>query len=191
MPVTPTGRGPIRRPGCRPAGPRWGTYRPAIFACIGAHLLARMLVGRHRSGHERYRRSGACHRHYANSGGSPAWHHPMCRAPPAPLRHHNFRLRTGPYDCITTWTSDNGAILFAVQLPADADSRGGRGRTLRSSAEPSLAPCVVPQGAQEVDSPEGRPVRVDESELGVGGLPQQEPRKARLAASPDHEVRIR
>src|SRR5882757_2730759 len=45
--------------------------------------------------------------------------------------------------------------------------------------------------AQEVDLPEGRPVRLAEVQLGVRALPQQEVREALLAAGADDQLGVR
>src|SRR6185312_7665266 len=59
---------------------------------------------------------------------------------------------------------------------------------VRSAAEPSLPRAVAAQGAQEVDLPELRPVRVAEVELGVGRLPEQEVRQPLFPRGADDQV---
>src|SRR5439155_525930 len=58
------------------------------------------------------------------------------------------------------------------------------------TAEATLALLVGADRAEEVHSPERRPVRVAEVELAVGALPQEEAREADLAAGADDEVRV-
>ena len=61
---------------------------------------------------------------------------------------------------------------------------------LRLLPEPSLPSREVSQGPQKVDPAKGRPVDVDEHELGVGGLPQEKARETRLAAGTDEKIGI-
>src|SRR5579862_4449363 len=57
---------------------------------------------------------------------------------------------------------------------------------------PEAPPALLESahGTQEVHLAEGGPEHVGEIEFAVGALPQQEPRKADLAAGPDDELGI-
>src|SRR5450759_4620814 len=65
-------------------------------------------------------------------------------------------------------------------------SRAGR----TSATETTGAKLVGPDGAQEVQLAEGRPVGVAEVELAVGALPGQEPGEPDLARGADDELRV-
>lgn len=58
------------------------------------------------------------------------------------------------------------------------------------AAEAAFSAAEVADGAQEVDPADRRPEDVDEHELGIGRLPEEEPRQARLAGGADQEVRV-
>jgi alkanesulfonate monooxygenase SsuD/methylene tetrahydromethanopterin reductase-like flavin-dependent oxidoreductase (luciferase family) len=62
------------------------------------------------------------------------------------------------------WRGDRAAALARVRS-------GPPGRSL---PEPALPAGEVAKSPEEIDPAEGRPVRVDEGALGIGGLPQQE-----------------
>src|SRR5919106_6148395 len=68
-----------------------------------------------------------------------------------------------------------------------------RSRSLRATRSPPEAPPslgIGPQGAKEVHLTEIRPVGVGEVVLGVGRLPQQEPRQPDLARGADDQVGV-
>ncbi len=78
-------------------------------------------------------------------------------------------------------------------LSSAATEAGSTRETLAAQAlraKTALSARVVAQGSEQVNAAERRPVGVHESDLGVGGLPEQEPRKARLATCADNEVCI-
>src|SRR5262245_65238074 len=73
---------------------------------------------------------------------------------------------------------------------ARPEDDGMRRLAARSGSEAAVSLLVAPDGAQEVDLAEGRPVDVAEVKLAVGALPQQEARQPDLAGGPDDQVGI-
>ena len=65
--------------------------------------------------------------------------------------------------------------------PYLSEATGESTVTRCSRTKPAMPGTIGAQGAQEVDTPEGRPVSVAEVELRVRALPQQETAKALLA----------
>ena len=63
-------------------------------------------------------------------------------------------------------------------------------RVTRSGSEAALAIAIGPQGPQEVDPAEVRPVGLTEVELAVRALPKQEAPEPLLPRGTDHEIRI-
>ena len=61
---------------------------------------------------------------------------------------------------------------------------------LPQPTKPPLAPAEIGERCGEVVATEVRPQRVDETQLGVGRLPQQKVREPLLAAGADQEIDV-
>src|SRR5829696_878360 len=94
-------------------------------------------------------------------------------------------------------TTSSKAIMAHLPMAMLASAIGASTRAVaalhRSTGTLDAAPAPGPgperlEGPQELIGGEVRPQRIRHVELGVGYLPEQEVRDAKLAAGPDHEL---